>query len=131
MLAVSFRLIKLLVQPLGPPLNTPTEKCRAKAAEQDETASESVERLMLGREEVGREPVGALAHTIRNRDEGCLLTTWSRNQRRLPRELQVQTVVGTADQQACTEVASADVRSRDQDGRADCGSEDRDNDVVA
>ena len=98
MLTVALRLIKRLVQPLRPPLHQPTEKHRAQATEENQTSSESVERLMLGGEEVRREPVRALTHTVCDGDQSCFLAARRRNKRRLPRELQVETVVRAADQ---------------------------------
>lgn len=130
-LTVTLRLVERLVQPLRPPLHQPTEKYRAQAAEKDQTSSESVVRLMLGREEVWREPVRALAHAVRDGDESCLLAAWRGDQSRLPRELQVETVVGAADQQARSEVPGGDARGRDHDRDADGRCYDRDDDVVA
>ena len=119
-LTVALRLVKLLVKSLSPPLNSEAKQDRAKAAEQNESTSESVERLLAGREEVRGEPVRGLADTIRNGDQSCFLAARCRDQGRLPGELQVETVVGARNQQACAEVASADVGSGDHDRDADC-----------
>ena len=86
---------------------------------------------MLGREEVRREPVRALTHAVGDGDESCFLAAWRGDQSRLPRELQVETVVGAADQQARSEVSSGDVRGRDHDRDAGGRCYDRDDDVVA
>lgn len=73
----------------------------------------------------------ALTHTVCDGDQSCFLAARRRNKRRLPRELQVETVVCAGDQQACAEVASADVGRRDHDGDADGGGDDGEDDVVA
>ena len=114
-LTVALCFVELLVEPLGPPLNGKAEDDGAQAAEENETTPESVEGLVLGGEEVWREPVRALANTVGDRDQSCLLAARCRNQGRLPRELQVETVVGAADQETGAEVASADVRGGDHD----------------
>lgn len=108
-LTVTLRLIKLLVKPLRPPLDTKAEENSAKAAEENKSTTKSVVRFLAGGEEVRREPVRALADAIGNGNQSCFLAARSRHQSRLPRQLQVETVVGAADQQAGTEVASADV----------------------
>lgn len=130
-LAIALCLIELLVESLCPPLDTEAEKDSAQASEQDESTSESVEGLLAGREEVGREPVRALADTVCNGDQSCFLAARRGDQGCLPGKLQVETVVSTCDKKACSEVASTDVGCRDQDGGADCGRNDRDYDVVA
>ena len=83
-LTVTLRLVERLVQPLRPPLHRPAEKHRAQAAEKNQTSSESVVWLMLGREEVRREPVRALAHAVRDGDESCFFAARRRNQCCLP-----------------------------------------------
>jgi hypothetical protein len=130
-LTVSLRLIELLVKPLSPPLDNKAKHNRAKAAEKNESASESVVRLVLGREEIGREPMRALADAVCDGDQSCFLAAGSWHQSRLPRELQVETVVGAADQEASAEVAGADVRGGDHDCDSGGGGDDRDDDVVA
>lgn len=86
---------------------------------------------MLRREEIRRKPMRALTHTIRNRNQRSLLAPRRGNQRRLPRKLQVEAVVGAADQQAGAEVARADVGGGDHDGDAGGGRDDGHDDVVA
>lgn len=131
MFTVPLRLIKLLVKSLGPPLNSEAKQNRAKAAEQNKTTSESVKRLLASREEVRREPVRALADTVGNSDQSCFLAARCRDQGRLPGELQVEAVVGASDEQACAEVASADVGGGDHDGDSDGGGDDWEDNVVA
>ena len=69
MLTVALRLIELLVKSLRPPLNSKAKQDRAKAAKQDKPTSKSVERFLASREEVRREPMGALADTVCNGDQ--------------------------------------------------------------
>jgi len=123
-LTVTLRLIKLLVKSLGPPLNSEAKQDRAKAAKQNESTSKSVKRLLAGREEVRREPVRALADAVCNGDQSCFLAARRWDQSGLPGELQVETVVRARDQQACAEVASADVGGGDHDGDSDGGGDD-------
>lgn len=73
----------------------------------------------------------ALADAVGDGDQSRLLATRGRDQRGLPRELQVEAVVGAADEEDGAEVARADVRGGDHDGRAGGGDHDRDHDVVA
>ena len=131
MLAISLRLIKLLVKPLRPPLHTKAKQNGAKTSKKNKSTSKSVERLLASREEIRREPVRALTNTVRNRNQSRFLAARGRDQSRLPGELQVQTVVGSGDQQACAEVAGADVGRGDHDGDSDGGGDDGEHDVVA
>lgn len=84
MFTVALSFVELLVEPLCPPLDGEAEDDSAQAAEENETTSESVERLILGGEEVWREPVGALADTVGNGDQSCFLAARCGNQGRLP-----------------------------------------------
>lgn len=83
-LAVSFRLVQALVEPLRPPLDGPTKEDGAQTAEENQTASQTVVWLLAGREEVRREPMRALADAICNRDQRRLLTARGWDQRCLP-----------------------------------------------
>lgn len=79
MLTVPLRLVKLLVESLRPPLYSEAKQNRAKAAEQNESTSKSVKRLLASREEVRREPVRALADTVGDSDQSCFLAARRRD----------------------------------------------------
>lgn len=131
MLAIPLRLIERLVQTLRPPLDTPAKQHRAKAAEKNKPSSESVERLMLGWEEIRRKPMRALTDAVGDGDQRGFLRSRRGHQSCLPGQLQVQAVVRAADEEAGAEVACADVGGRNHNGRPDSGEENWYDDVVA
>jgi hypothetical protein len=129
-LTVALCLIELLVQSLSPPLDGPCEESSAQAAEQNQTTTQSVERLLASGEEVRRVPMRALTDTVGNGNKRCFLAAGSRYKSGLPGQLQVETVVCSGNKQNGTKVAGADIFGRNHDRNSYCGEGDRDDYVV-
>ena len=129
-LTVALCLVELLVQSLGPPLDGPCEKSSAQAAEQNQTTTQSVERLLASRKEVRRVPVGALTDTVGNSNQRRFLAARGRHKSGFPGQLQVETVVGARNKQNGTKVAGSDIFGGNHDRDSYCGEGDRDDDVV-
>lgn len=129
MLRPALSLIQLLVKALRPPLDQVGRNKASQAAEKDQTTTEAVVGLLGGREEVGAEPMADLTDTVGNSNQRGLLTARSRNKGGFPRQLQIETGVGSADQENEAEVAGANVEGGDEERAADCAEEDGADDV--
>lgn len=122
-------LVELLVHPLAAPPSEARRDDNEEASDQDQATAETVEGLVGPGPEVGAEPVAGLADAVGDGDERGLLTARGRDDCRLPGELEVETVVGTRDQDEEGEVADADVGDGDEEGATNGTEADGDHDV--
>lgn len=129
MLRPALGLIQLLVPANTPPPHKSSRDTDQQAADEDKTATKTVEGLVGAGPEVGTEPVAALADAVGDTDEGRLLAPWGWHHLSLPGKLEVETVVGTGDEDEEGKVAHANVGNGDEKGAADGGDEDGDHDV--
>lgn len=129
MLRPALGLIKFLVGPLAAPSREHSREHDQEAANEDQTATEAVEGLVGPGPEVGAEPMAALRDAVRNGNQSRLLRTRSRDDRGLPGELEVETVVGTRDQDEEGKVPRPDVLDGDEDRAADGTDDDGDDNV--
>lgn len=119
-LSPALLLIELLVKLDSSPSYKESRKNSQSTSKKEETTSHSVERLLATGIEVGAEPVADLADTVGNGDKSGLLCTRGGYNCGLPRELQVETVVGTADKKDNTDVASSNVDCSNEDTATSC-----------
>lgn len=129
MLGVALRLVQLPVHPDRPPLGQARRHDDQQAPDENEAAAEAVEGLVRAGPEVRAEPVADLADAVGDGDQRGLLAAGRGDDGRLPRELQVEAVVGARDEQEEAEVARADVHGRDEQRAADGAADDGQHDV--
>ena len=128
-LAPPFSGIQLLVELLAPPPDQQDRDHRQGASEDEQAAAHAIVRLLARGVKVRAEPVAGLADAVGNGNQRRLLGPGRRHHRRLPRELQVEAAVGTADEQDDAKVAGADVERADEDAAARGREDDGDDDV--
>lgn len=129
-LSPALLLIKLLVKLDSPPSNKESRKNSQGTSKKQKSTSHAVERLLASGIEVGAEPVADLADAVGDGDKSGLLSTRSGNNSCFPRELQVETVVSTADEKDDTDVACCHVDRADEDTATGGGENDGDDNVV-
>ena len=76
-LTVALCFVKLCIQTLCPPFDCPADSSGTSTSKQNQPTAQSIERLLSSGEEVRREPVRALADTIRDCNAGEMLAYWS------------------------------------------------------
>jgi hypothetical protein len=129
MLRPSLGLVQLLVTADAPPPDKSSRDTDQQASDENKSTTETVEGLVGARPEVGAEPVAALADAVGDTDESRLLAPWGWHHLSLPGKLQVETVVGTRDEDEEGKIAHANVGNRNEESAADGGDENGNHDV--